>query len=282
MTLTIALSMAACQGDPAPPATLPAAVITPEPGAIRLMGSGAMEPLARALAAAWREAGEGWPVRVEPSVGSGGGVRATVDGAIDLGMISRPLAPDERQDGLSIQPVARDAVVIAANRSVGIDGLTRETLLALYAGHATQFADGQRAVVLLRDGKESANQALERLAPELGPIRQEAYRLGRLRVLYHDDAMGEALATTPGGIGVFDLGAIVTWRLPLKILALDGVTPSAETLADGSWKATRELALVFRRDRRARVERFLAFVSSPTGRRITRACGYLPAGERQP
>jgi phosphate transport system substrate-binding protein len=272
--LALPLLLAACQGDAPPPAAAqPSIELAPEPDVIRAVGTGAMEPLAQALAQAWRESGGAPQVIVEPSVGSGGGVLAAADGAADLGMISRPLDADEAQKGLLVHPVARDAAVIAAHRSVAVDGLTSEALAALYAGRASRFADGQRAVVLLRDAHESANAALERIVPELGPIRRDAYAAGRLRVLYHDDAMAEALATTPGGVGVYDLGAIVTWRLPLKVLALDGVRPSVETIADGSWKATRELAFVQRPDRAERVAKFLLFVASPEGRRITRASG---------
>jgi hypothetical protein len=55
-----------------------------------------MTPLAMAFA---REAsaGTGLRVRVEPSIGSGGGIAAAGDGAVDPGLLSRPLRlPDDR------------------------------------------------------------------------------------------------------------------------------------------------------------------------------------------
>ena len=235
-----------------------------------------MMPLAHELVAGWRGQHREPEFVIEPSVGSGGGARAAADGAVDLGMISRALTPDEQALGLRVLPIARDGVVLAAHRSVDVEGLGSDELVELFSGRVDHFADGTHAVPLLRDARESANQALERLVPALRQVREDAYRDHRLRVLYHDDAMGEALATTPGGIGVFDWGAVVTWRLPLRVLAIDGHRPSIASISDGSWKATRELAFVIRPDRLQRVAAFVAFVGSGEGQRITLASGYVP------
>jgi phosphate transport system substrate-binding protein len=251
MLLRLCVLLVACQGDddpPPPPATQP--LTSPEPGVLRLMGTGAMTPLAQAWACAFPG------VVVEPSVGSGGGVRAAADGAVDLGMISRPLSDEERRLGLEMVPVARDQVVIAAHPTVAFDRLSRAELAAFYAGSRRD------AVLLLRDAQESANLALERVLPELTPLREEAYRSGRWRVLYHDDAMEQALAATPGSLGV--ASSTVTVRLPLKVVSVDGV------------EALRPLAFVLRPERRARAAAFLAFVASAEGRRITSSSGYLP------
>jgi phosphate transport system substrate-binding protein len=130
-------------------------------------------------------------------------------------------------------------------------------------------------VVLLRDRTESANLALDLAVPGLAQVREAAYER-HLRVLYHDDAMAAALASTPGAIGVLPLQLARSHRPPLKVLALDGVHPSPETLADGSFRAARPLALVLRPDRRDRVGPFLDFLASPRGQDLLRAAGVLP------
>jgi phosphate transport system substrate-binding protein len=280
MMLLVALS--ACEADPPPPRPEAAPPETSEPGTVRLLGTGAMTPLASRLAAAWSERHPELKIVVEPSVGSGGGVRAAADGAVDLGMISRPLSSSEQALGLVQMPVARDAVVIAAHPAISVEGLSVAELEALYAGRSEMFADGTRAVVLLRDAQESANLALERWLPSIEASRKEAYRTRRLRVLYHDDAMGSALASTPGAIGVFSLGAVRSVELRLRVLSIGGVRPSVESMADGSWRATRDLSFVLRPDRAARVRLFLEFVRSDEGQEIARRSGYLPLAEAPP
>lgn len=265
-----------CAGDPAPPNGSAPQLIAPDPEVVRLLGSGAMTPLSRQLVAAWPKPSGSLRFVVEPSVGSGGGARAAADGAVDLGMIARPLKPSESELGLVAIPIAIDAVILAANRDVPIDGIEKTKLVELVAGRTSTFPDGSTATVLLRDREESANQTLEHEIAGLEAAREEAYRAHRLRILYHDDAMGEVLAATPGSIGVFSLGAIVMAELPLKVLAIDGVRPSLTTIANGEWKAVRTLSFVVRKDRLDRVRGFLDFVISPAGQRLIRRSGYQP------
>jgi phosphate transport system substrate-binding protein len=265
---------AACAGDPPPPAPLHAnGVLAPTPDALLAMGSGAATPLFQALARAYAAGHPPLPVRVEPSVGSGGGVAAATDGAIDLGLVGRELRPAEAM-ALELFPLALDAVVLAAAPDVERNGLTREELRRLYAGDR---ASG--LTLLLRDPAETANEALEGAFPELQGLREAGAASARFRVLDHDDAMAHALLTTPHGVGVFSFGAITSWGLPLRPLALDGLRPSVDALASKQWPAVRSLGVVFRTERRARIAPFLAFVASPEGRAVTSAAGYLPLPE---
>ena len=269
--------VAACAGDPPPPPSANAvASFAPDSTVVRVVGTGAMTPLAMRLAAAWTEHLRGEPVVVEASVGSGGGIRAAVEGAADLGMISRGLTDNEMHLQLLVVPIARDAVVLATHPGVGAKNLTSAQIMDFYSGSVTMFPDGTPVTVLLRDRQESANGVLDRMVPGLAAIREEARRTHRFQVLYHDDAMGVTLATLPGALGVFSLGVAVTGKVPLNIPAIDGVVPSLTTMADGSWIATRELAFVLRPDRLERVRPFLKFVGSSDGRQLIEASGYLP------
>jgi phosphate transport system substrate-binding protein len=264
-TLVLLLLSAACAGDPPPPAaSAVTAVLAPRPEVL-VAGTGAMTPLAVALA---REAsaGTGLRVRVEPSIGSGGGIAAARDGAVDLGLVSRPLRPEDAA-GLERVDVARDAVVLATAADVPVDELSSDDLHRLYRGELRGLT------VLLRDEAESANSALESIHPGLADERRRSAASGRFRVLDHDDAMAVALATTPRAVGVFSLGAL---RPPLRALRVDGVTPSAESIRVGTWRAVRTLGVVFRPERRERVAPFLALATSERGRALVRSLGYLP------
>jgi phosphate transport system substrate-binding protein len=267
------VAVTACDGDAPPPAGVVRATAAAEPGTIRLAGTGAMAPLAERLARAFSTGAPGRPrVLVAESIGSGGGVRATWDGAVDLGMVSRPLNAEELRLGLTVVPVGRDVVVLAGHPDLAIEGISGDELRALHGG--AQPLGNTPVTLLLRDRDESANAALDAMVPGMRALREQAYGGGRLRVLYHDDAMGEALASTRDAVGVFSLAAIQSRRLPLKVLALDGVRPSPASVADGSWKATRPLSFVMRPDRAAHVRLFLEHCASAEGRAIVAAGGY--------
>jgi len=263
--LAFLLLSAACAGDPPPPPPSTAtAVLAPRPEVLAA-GTGAMTPLAMALA---REvsAGTGLRLRVEPSIGSGGGIAAARDGAVDLGLVSRPLRPDE-STGLERVDLAADAVVLAAAADVPTDDLASADLHRLYRGELRGIT------LLLRDEAESANATLEAEHPGLAEERRRLAASGRVRVLDHDDAMALALATTPRAVGIFSLGSL---RPPLRALRIDGVTPSAESVARGAWRAVRTLGVVFRPERRDRVAPFLSLARSERGRALIHALGYLP------
>jgi phosphate transport system substrate-binding protein len=270
------LLFSACSGDPPPPEGIVGPPIAPDPSVIRIAGSGAMVPLARALAGAF----PGTPrVVVEESIGTGGGIRAAADGAVDLGMVSRALSDEEKTLGLAFVPEGLDAVVIAVHPMVATRALDGGELRALYSGERRTFPDGAPAIVLLRDRAESANGALEKAFPGLLAVPDGSPRRERMRVVYHDAAMVEALAATPGGIGVTNLGALTANRASPRVLSIDGKMPSVESLADGSWPVTRRLGWVARPDRLARARAFLDFAASDEGARITRATGYLPVSK---
>jgi phosphate transport system substrate-binding protein len=278
---TLLALFSACAGDPAP--SLAAGAAPPaaaDPEAIHLVGSGAMAPLAAALAEGYQRKAPSPRLVIEESVGSTGGIAATFDGAVDVGLVARPLTDAERRLDLVFVPIGFDAVVLAGHPGLNATSVTSDELRALYSGEKRTFADGSRANVLLRDRGESANAVLEALVPGLVASRDAAPKRAHLRVLYHDASMTQALAATPGSFGVASLGVLTAARMPLKLLALDGHQASVQSLLDGTWPAVRPLAFVVRGERLARVQGFLDFVSSSEGAALVRAAGYRPEAVR--
>ena len=243
-------------------------MLAPSPELL-IAGTGTLVPLAMALA---RDAAAetGMRIRVEPSIGSAGGIAAASDGAVDLGLVSRPLRHGEGPQLIRVD-LARDAVVLAAAPDVSFDGLSALQVHQLYRGELAG------TTLLLPDAEESANDVLEAAFPGLAEERRAAAASGRFRVLDHDDEMAVALAGTPRSVGVLSYGSL---RWPLRALRLDGRVPSVQALSAESWPAVRSLGVVFRPERRARVTPFLNFATSDRGRAITRAMGYQPLETR--
>ncbi len=238
-----------------------------------------MTPLVTLLGEEWTRRGEVPRILIEESIGSGGGIRAAFDGAIDLGMVSRPLSSEEQKLGLAVVPVGQDVVALVAHPSVPVTDFAAAELPALFREDSSKLRDGHTLVPLLRDRGESANAALDRIVPGLQDARELAYKQRRLRVLFSDRAMAEALAGTPGSFGVFSLSWLLANRLPLKVLSIDGISPSLETAETHRYRATRELSFVARPERLARAQPFLAFLKTPKAQSLMRTYGYLPATE---
>ncbi len=243
---------------------------------LRLAGSGSNLPLTRELAEAFMRR---WPDRrliVFESVGSTGGIRAASDGAVDLGLVSRPLRASEDSLGLVVIPYARVAVAAVANLDVADHGLSRERLVNIYAGEERRWSDGEAIIVLQRERGDSSHAAVDRELPEFAAVNDVAYREERWRVLYNDRAMYEALVSTPGSIGLLDVGATQTQALALRVLRLDGVAPSEASLRSGSYPFAKVLAFVSATQPEGIAREFVDFIRSSDGQALIRQRGYVP------
>jgi len=108
-------------------------------GNIRISGAFALTPLARSLADGYSKMNPGVAFEIE-ATGTGAGLDATSDGAIHIAMVSRSLTDEERAEGYYSVPVAKDAVVLIANRDNPYlgklleSGLDPKTLATLFTG----------------------------------------------------------------------------------------------------------------------------------------------------
>jgi phosphate transport system substrate-binding protein len=263
--------------DPAAESPPPLPVSPKPPNLLRLAGSGSNLPLTRELADAFVARRPWLRVRVHESIGSSGGVRAAADRAIDVGLISRPLKPSETDVGLAVIPYARVAVVLAANPSVPVAGLSKQEMLDIYAGQIEYWPDGSPVMLLLREPGDSSHAAMRAVVPEFAAIDEAAWASDRGSRLFNDRAMQEALISTPGAIGLFDQGLAVIQSLPVVVLDFDGRHPSEDTVERGEYPVFKDLAFVLPSDEPDPLANdFIAFVFSPEGQRLIRASGYVP------
>lgn len=244
-----------------------------------LAGSGSNLPVTRALAAAHAAKGAAPPV-VHASVGSGGGMRALFDGAIDIALVSRPLSARERGANVVAVPYARAPVMIAVHSSVPETEINRERLLSIFDGRRTNWSDGSPIVVLQRERGDSSHSAVARVIPEMAEVDESAYLARRWRVIYDDVGMQDAIASTEGSIGLVGSGSLPD-DLPIRALAFEGVEPTIEAVMLGTYPLYKELAFVTLGSPDERAADFLRFAFSAEGRAVIAAHGCAPLAEQR-
>jgi phosphate transport system substrate-binding protein len=250
-----------------------------DPDVLQLAGSGSNLPVTRALTDGFRRVHPEARILVHSSIGSTGGVRAAHDGAVDVGLVSRPLDPAEQALGLRVIPYARVAAVFGANVSVPVHSVDRTDVLDLYGGRRPTWPDGTPVVVLQRERGDSGHRVLADRIDGFGEVDREALDARRWRVLYRESSMHEALVATRGAIGLVDLGSIVAERLAVRVLAFEGVEPTEANVRDGSYPLAKELAFVLTDAGAERAAEFVRFSHSPEGEEIVRSHGYVPIRE---
>ena len=252
-------------------------------GFIRIDGSPGVAPLIEALA---RE--HMMLTTYSVTMGAGLGSRARLDavqqGSIDIAMASHGVdSSDLRERGLVAHEVARTAVVFAVNASVPVTSLSREQLCDIYSGRKPAWqlfgAPAGAIAPFMRPANEvDAEVALEGIACLRG-LKYGGYVSIRERA----DEMAQAIATTTGAIGLTSMtyvqqsGVGVGGVGRMRALALDGVAPTAENVATGSYPLTRRAMLVTKASPSRTVRSFLMFVRSGDGAHVIRANGAAPA-----
>lgn len=209
-------------------------------------GSGTNLPIARVLARAFQRSHPGIAIDVPASIGSASGIRAAADGAIAIGLISRPLKENEKGLGLEARNFARTPMIIGVHPSVAEENITFEELLDIYRGKKGKWRDGRKIVVLTREPGDSTIDELERGVPGFRGVYEESRQAKRWSILYKDLTMNETLAKTLSAIGLSDLGAVTIERHAIKPLKVNGVAPSLTNLAAGKYPLYKTLTFVYR------------------------------------
>lgn len=235
---------------------------------IRISGTGGAMGTIRLLGEAFRAIEPDVEIVLVPSIGSTGAVRAVLAGSLDVGVCARPLTAVERTRGAVHTIYARTPVVFGVNPAVPQTGVTLASVIEIYGGKRTRWRDGTRIRPVLRPPTDSDVPVLKAIAPEMKAAVEAALRREGMIVATTDQDLADALESIPGAFGATTLALVVSENRAIRVLALDGVVPSVETLLDGSYPLAKPFCLVTTKDPPDAVRRFIDFVQSPAGAAI--------------
>ena len=245
MALTM---MVGCGTEEAPadeataaPATAAPAEETPAAeelsGTVNVNGSTSMGDVIAALTEGFNEINPDVQINYTGS-GSGAGIEGVLAGTCDLGLSSRALSEDEKGQGAVENIIAKDGVAIVINPENTVTDLTTEQIAAIYTGEITNWSEvggpDAEIAVLGRDSASGTRSAFEEI---LGIVDSCVY-------LNEYSSTGDVIgnvASNPNAIGYASLSAVDD---SVVAVAVNGVTPTEETVADGSFAIQRPFVIV--------------------------------------
>jgi phosphate transport system substrate-binding protein len=243
---------------------------------LRISGDGgAVAGIARVVKA-FCGANPGVRAVISRPVGSSGGIRAAIAGKLDIGVSARPLTLAERAMGGSDIPYARTPFVFAVNPSVVRSDISLNEAVAIYGGRIARWEDGGPVRLVLRPADSVESAMLRRMSPRMAAALARAQGRQGMIIARTDEECAHRLETTPGAFGTTTLAMALSGNRRIKVLSLSGVTPSAESVRDGSYPYAETFHLVTGPRPAPVATRFIAFIRSPAGASILARTAHAP------
>ena len=204
--------------------------------------------------------------------GSGSGIKAVLAGTCDIGLSSRNLKDEEKSEGLEQTVLALDGIAIIVNPENPVEDLDKDTIAKIYTGEITNWKDvgGNDAEIVLigREAGSGTRDGFESITGTDGTCkyRQELTSTGDVIT---------TVAGNPDAIGYASLAAI---KDNVKALKVGGVTPTEDTVKDGSYIIQRPFVLVTKQGTKLSdsAQKFFDYITSADAASVISAAGAVP------
>ena len=241
-------------------------------GSVSTNGSTSMEKVIGALSEQFMADNSGVAVTYDPT-GSGAGIEAASNGSADIGLASRALKDEEKAGGLTETVVALDGIAVIVNADSKVENLTVEQIGKIFTGEITDWSEvGGDAGTISCIGREAGSGTRDGFETITGTAEACKYR----QELTSTGDVIATVASNPDAIGYASLAAL---KDTVKALSVSGVTPTEETVKDGSYIIQRPFVLVTKEGTAlsATAQKFFDFALSADAADIISAAGAVAA-----
>lgn len=233
-------------------------------------GSTSMEKVIGFLSEAYMNENPNTKVTYNPT-GSGAGIQAAAEGRCDIGLSSRALKDEEKAE-LESTVIAIDGIAIIVNPQNTINDLSVDDIAKLYTGEITNWSMlggkdmpvvliGREAASGTRDGFESITDTKEKCK-----YTQEL------------TSTGDVIQTVSGNPNAIGYASLASVKDNVKVVSVDGIMPSKETIQNGSYKVQRSFIMVTKKNGELSdyAKDFFEFATSPNADALIENAGAIP------
>lgn len=276
------LALSGCGGGEDAPATDGGAAT------IQVDGSSTVFPLSEAAAEAFTNTTTGAPRVTVGESGTGGGFRKFCAGETQVQGASRPILAEEMaacaRAGVAYVeiPIAFDGLTVVVHPSNPVRGATIAELRRAWEPAAERTITNWRQInrqwpdlTLQLFGAGTASGTFDYFTEAVVGTAKAS------RTDYtpteDDNVTVQGVIGNPGAMGYFGYAYFDQNRTRVHALAIDGVAPSAETIANGSYPLSRPLFIYVNAEalRRPQVQRFIQYFIA-NAPELTARVGYVP------
>lgn len=240
-------------------------------------GTGSAEPIVKLLFEEFRKEFPAATLNhLSPPVGTGGALKGLASGRLDLAVIGRFAQPEEaKRIGRQVD-IAETAFVMASRDETRESSFTPDELAQVYQGQLKTWKSGVPIRLILRASFESDTLTLKSMSPAMNQaVSAAALRPGMVTADNDLEAL-KLLAETPGSLGPSTLGLIKASHTKVHILPINGITPSAANVRNGSYPWRKPLIVALPQQPSPLAERFVDFLLSAKARSVLQRYDYWP------
>jgi len=195
-------------------------------------------------------------------------------GAIDVALATRAPSPEEQAAGFLGFEYGRSPFVLVTVKPM-VTGLTTAAVADFLSGRIVNWPDGQQVRLVLRPKHDGDTALLAAISPDIAGALDLAHQRQGMVVASTDQDAADEAERVPGALSTNTLALLISENRKLRAIPLDGVAPTIEALADGSYRHFKSLFLVTRGAPSGATAGFVRFIRSTEGRQILMNTGHL-------
>ena len=242
-------------------------------GNVATGGSTSMKNVIAALTEGFAEVEPGVTVSYDPT-GSGAGITGATDKTLDIGLSSRALKDEEKND-VDGTVIALDGIAIIVNKDSKVEDLTVDQLKQMFTGEITNWSevggDDGEIVLIGREAGSGTRDGFESIVDvkDACQYAQELTATG---------AVISAVEANPLAVGYASLSAVGD---TVKKVTVGGVECSEDTVKDGSYEVQRPFVFVTNKSvtLSEQAQEFFDFATSTDAADLIRTAGAVPVNE---
>lgn len=227
-----------------------------------IVGSSSVQPVAEKLVEAYKETHPDVNFNVQGG-GSSVGIKSVHEGIGDIGTSSRELKEDEKA-GLTEYNIGQEGIVIAVNNKNTVTDLSKEQLKDIFSGKITNWNqvggnDGEINVITREEGSGTLDAFKNIVLGKDTDIKDNAI------VQSSTESVKQSVKQDENAIGFVSFAHMSS---DVKSLTIDGVNPTVETIADGSYELQRPFLFLVKGTPSPELKEFIDWVNGPEGQKI--------------